>query len=429
MSFASQLANFQKSISSNNDKNKNRNNNNRQQQNQSSSYPNPKKRLRHQSNTTEYEEKLQNKLLTLSKSLPSSSSVVSSTNHIAILILIIDELPFESIWKSWMNDNKRSDEVDDNGEEEPSSDYSVSVLIHAKYPERVRSEWVRQRLILDDKHYSKDDGSKQPLSFCPEWGSIEITRAMIELVQQALRIGESGVSTSGTSEDKEDVVERYSCRMKHKTSSSGLIDRFMFVSESCIPILPLRSLGKALYTTYTNKSWMNYRNTPNNGYARQLQWDRIHAAIPPTFIHKSDQWLVLTRTHASLVVRDVPLLFSEYSPKKPLYTFFEKVKASDEMYFPTVLALAGVSFEKDIHQKCNTYCDWEGINTKSPGLFTSTRELKDVKLRVLDGGFFFARKFKFRDGLCVDDWLDIVNIEKKVEEIGNSKACIEKLSE
>merc|ERR1711862_1064216 len=215
----------------------------------------------------------------------------------------------------------------------------------------------------------------------------------------------------------------------------GLIDRFIFISETCIPFhKSISTLGKAIYST-NNKSWINYRNTPNNGYSRQLQWDKIHPSIPRCFIYKSDQWIVLTRYHASLVVRDVPRVFSDYT-KKPMYTYFEDVKASDEMYFPTILAMAlgdnggniDDNFEKEICKKCITYCDWEGmVNTKHPAMFQTLDEMRDVRGKILDGGYFFARKFKFKDNdhdgsttsassLTVDQWLDIIGaLEKKKE--------------
>lgn len=428
MSFASQLANFEKSISNHN-RNRNNNNNNSNSNNQNNDNYQQKKRQRHNNNN--YDDKLQNEILNLSKSLPSSSSSIAatpSTNHIALLFLIIDELPFENIWESWINDNNNNNDL---------NDYSVSVLIHAKYPERIRSEWIKQHLIIDEYSNNNNsygvDGNKPYLSFRPEWGSIEITRAMIELVQHALRIGEktstSANSSSSTSQDNSGGVdddlqeqERYTCRVKSKTTTSGLVDRFIFISESCIPFQPLTSLGKALYTTHANKSWINYRNTPNNGYARQLQWDRIHNIIPRQFIHKSDQWLVLTRYHSSLIVRDVPRTFSNYC-RRPLYTYFDTVKASDEMYFSTILSMSGVNFDDEIYKQCVTYCDWEGMsNTKNPATFTSIKEMKDVYDKIIvDGGYYFGRKFQFKDNndggrLSVEDWLKIVNLNEGKEE-------------
>eukprot|EP00978_Attheya_sp_CCMP212_P040649 scaffold224233_cov35-Attheya_sp.AAC.3 len=43
------------------------------------------------------------------------------------------------------------------------------------------------------------------------------------------------------------------------------------------------------------KLWMVALNKPNNGYAKQLQWDKMDSAVPPKNIWKADKWIVLTR--------------------------------------------------------------------------------------------------------------------------------------
>lgn len=126
----------------------------------------------------------------------------------------------------------------------------VKVWIHAKHPERVTSQWVRSRLL--------------PISFRPEWGSVEITRAEIELLRTAL---EASTSTQ----------------------------RFLFASESCLPVLPLDAAADALFGSEP-RSWVNARPTPNNGYSNQQQFDPLLAAgMPRDRIWKADQWVALTR--------------------------------------------------------------------------------------------------------------------------------------
>merc|ERR1719203_559047 len=242
----------------------------------------------------------------------------------------------------------------------------------------------------------------KPLSFRPEWGSIEITRAMIELTSQALTIGEMRASSLSSDEETTHTDSRYFCTSKD-TDKIPMVDRFIFVSETCLPFISLHKLGKALYST--NQSWINMRNTPNNGYSRQLQWDRVSPAFPTKFIHKSDQWIALTRHHASLIIRDVPRVFRDYNPR-PLYYLFEDVKASDEIYFCTILALAGVDLE-NVKGQCITYCDWSG-NAKNPALFKTLKEVKMIKERVEEESCFFGRKFILKEGLDVKDWLEMI---------------------
>ena len=75
---------------------------------------------------------------------------------LGLLFIIIDDLPHELLWRVWFNllENEQR----------------VKIFIHAKYPEKVLSPWVRSHLV--DFH------------FIPSWGSIEITKVMISLLRK-----------------------------------------------------------------------------------------------------------------------------------------------------------------------------------------------------------------------------------------------------
>ena len=97
---------------------------------------------------------------------------------LAVLFIIIDKLPFEEIWRSWA----------DAGAGEAG--WTARFWVHAKYPAQVKSEWVRQRLL--------------PVSFVPEWGSVELVRAATALMDAALE--------------------------------DSTVQRLVLASESCVPV-------------------------------------------------------------------------------------------------------------------------------------------------------------------------------------------------
>lgn len=124
----------------------------------------------------------------------------------------------------------------------------VRFWIHAKHPDRVKSSWARGRLIRR--------------SFRPEWGSIEIVRAELELLQVA--VAESSAQ------------------------------RLLLASETCVPIVPLARAAEVVFEKEC--SWVNARSTPNNGYSTAAQFDPPEqAGIPRDLIWKADQWCLLTR--------------------------------------------------------------------------------------------------------------------------------------
>jgi len=97
--------------------------------------------------------------------------------RVGILFIIIDSFPHEKIWRRWLA-----------GSDADAS--RIRILIHAKHPERVSSDWVRERLV-------------STFQYKPEWGSIDLTRVMIGLMKEVryvirVRIIVSALSLSST---------------------------------------------------------------------------------------------------------------------------------------------------------------------------------------------------------------------------------------
>ena len=311
--------------------------------------------------------------------------------------------------------------VGDDGDDGDGDDGAiVSVLCHAKHPDRIRSPWLRGRHLLRrgggrESHSSSsstagggdgrgggDSNASHPPPFHtrrPEWGSVDIARAMMDLLEEGLRIGTGG-SSSGEDDARDDGYRRYLSATPPKpaagTDATGgddvpsspavdgperpddddeddddacvlpPVDRFVYVSESCLPVTTLKECAMALFgpkTTATRsfsregkeddgdgdddddpryeKSWVRARSTPNNGYAKQLQWDAIRECdVPARYVWKADQWVVLTRSHAEAISS---LTAGRYlDGHRTLWHAFRNVRASDEMYVPTALSILGV---------------------------------------------------------------------------------------
>jgi len=409
------------------------------------------------------------------KSTEDNTTMKKKQRHIALLFLTIDDLPHEHVWREWLNSSSANyfsgDRKDNNidsceSNNDDDNDVMVSVLCHAKNPERIKSSWLRQRHLLqrttqhlnnDNKMASaKADNNYEDIkpkfhSRRPEWGSIEITRAMIDLLEEGMRIGTDDsangsyhryLSTpTSSSEHKRDEVSNEDTKPSPIDVNVPPVDRFIFVSESCLPVATLKEVELALFgprqaklTTddkeqakpqptknmeaLYNKSWINARSTPNNGYARQLQWDAIRQTdIPQNLIWKADQWLVLIREHADAIV-SMP---NKYLEGQQLWSTMRKVRASDEMYFPTALSILGIVHRptgvsevdentiyqrskescagNSIRRRCITYCDWS-MGAKNPAAFTSL-DWKDVVAKARGAGCLFARKFVSASSLAI----------------------------
>jgi hypothetical protein len=393
--------------------------------------------------------------------------------HLALLVLSIDDLAYEHIWKAWAS-------------QQSSSRMLVSLLCHAKFPDKVQSDFLKARLLLKPPKYMKGRGNNilelQPPDFLthrPEWGSIEITRAMIDLLREGLRI--DGSSSAGKAGEAAYSTRRYLIQPNDSHSDSinhtnletiPPVDKFVFISETCLPVTTLEETRLALFgddptpnqvnenleaapsntenvSTNTSQeptespaqntteasavptksitnnllhmSWVNARNTktpgtPKNMYERD-QFQGIQSLIPDRFRYKADQWLVLSRSHARVVV---DLDRQLRPPDKPFWTLFSRINASDEMYFPTALAVLGILHDEEAQPLSSsgtssaqptltttnntslfcqvkrapvTYTDWsEGM--RNPALFTKgVVDFQRVARIAREKGCLFARKF------------------------------------
>ena len=272
----------------------------------------------------------------MSSRQPEEYIVQSSIPKVALLFIIIDDLPLEQIWRDWLSG--------------PNS-RNVEILIHAKFPERVRSRWVQERLIRSNLR--------------PSWGSIELSKSMYYLLEDALQL------------------------------RSFNADFFIFLSESCVPIYKIDDFFSRLQGQ--TKSWIDYNNTPTNGYAYSNQFTPLKEVVPDTCIYKSDQWVMLNRANA------IQLMDFEKQTGISIWNLMANVvKASDEMWIPTILCIMNNGLENVVEKRKITYVDW-GQEMRSPITFEEiTPELVQ---RAREKGCLFMRKFKARNPMwLVDDW-------------------------
>ena len=275
---------------------------------------------------------------------PTSEEKAKKSKHVALLAITIDDLSFENIWKGWIETLSSLDET-------TTDDYFVSVVCHAKFPQKVTSEWLRQRLLTFPPKQGRGNSFMDPvyLSRAPEWGSVEITRAMLDLLQDGLKIGNGAVHKY---EDKRFCPGRFLVRSPPSfdgtASTIPPVDHFLYISESCIPVVTAPEFFSRISDS-THVSWLNASHrtedgTPKNKYEDD-QFAGINRRIPGQYRWKGDQWLLLSRKHASSVIgMDRP-----FKPAKhQLWQSFRHINASDEMFFPTSLALLGdLRYTKD----------------------------------------------------------------------------------
>lgn len=294
--------------------------------------------------------------------------------HLCLLAITINELPFEAVWRDWA----------------ARQSITISLICHAKEPHKVQSEWLKSRLLVEPPRMGRGNDFAPPIyrTRRPQWGSIEITLAMLDLCNESLKIGMDAYR----SKDPRFSTNRYGFQPE-STSTAGLpqVDKILFISETCLPI---DSLTDELLASPC--SIVNSRDTPNNGFSRQLQFDKIHSLVPLKF--KADQWMMLSRPHLQCIMSELPPNFWEC---------FRDCNASDEMYFPTSLALLGIGIEHgeqpQLVTRRITYSDWS-TGPRNPATFEA-KDLKRVVEEARKEGCLAARKFV---GITLEEWKAVV---------------------
>lgn len=279
--------------------------------------------------------------------VPTEDEKKKKSKHLALLAISIEDLPYEDIWKGWCETLSSSIINSD----EDVDEYFISLVCHAKFPHKVQSEWLRQRLLTYPPKQGRGNSFMDPvhLSRTPEWGSVEITRAMLDLLQDGLKIGNVDKNSVPKFEDKRFCASRYLVRSppsfnstSESTSNNTIppVDHFLFISESCLPVVTAPEFFSKI--SDTNVSWLNashrtQEDTPKNKYEDD-QFAGINRRIPGQYRWKGDQWVLLSKRHASSIIGiDRPFK----PPKHQLWQSFRHINASDEMFFPTAMALLG----------------------------------------------------------------------------------------
>ena len=269
--------------------------------------------------------------------------------RIAVCFTIVDGLPHERCWRRWAAELEKRD-VD------------VRFYAHAHRREKAQrsSAWLAERMIRD--HYET------------RWGSIELVRATLALLDDALRDDPALVA---------------------------------FASETCVPI----DVDAAAALASKPTTFLQCTCRPDNGYARERQWEKVDRVIEAAKVCKADQWVALSATHAracaaldACVRRAARAAGARDAPS--LWRLLRRCTAADELLFPVSLALMGelrkpggasmpgtarLAPERsaDIEDRRLTYCDWSRGGT-SPKTFDALTA--DVVRAARGAGCLFARK-------------------------------------
>ena len=291
-----------------------------------------------------------------------SSDVIGTGREcktIAICLVIVEDLLHEDVWRQWIEDNNT--QINDR-------EYKAKLFIHAKNPEKIKSEWVKSHTLSH--------------SYRPEWNSPEVVRAMLAVLTEAI-----------------------------KDETCG---RFVFGTESCLPMYTLQDAGKILFKE--DISWLQARKTPESQWESAACFQSVDKTIiPQKYVWKAlPGWIMLTRRHAVEIVRLPALvnadLIAAWGPGGQWSEIKGGVFAPEEVYFATNLSILGYLRDNgkndEVYRQRVTWAQWKRHGDANP--ITYSDFSVDMIRRFRSEGAVFARKFD-KNSCNAKKWLDVIN--------------------
>lgn len=225
------------------------------------------------------------------------------TYKVAFLFLVIEDIHYPDIWGEYFSGHEQK----------------ISIYCHAKYPDKVTTEWLRRNIITNIRPTS--------------WG--HIVDAYFSLFDVAIQ-------------DKDNM-------------------RFIPISESCLPIYSfdklLRKLSVEDYRTSLvhfmrpSKYDISARISTQPGYQRFGEFTKHYARF------------CLSRYHIDKLLRCSPADID----------FFKNMHVGDEFFLTLIHARNGVDF---MEQDTITYDNWEDVNIEVNNIKTTINQIKSDNKRL-----------------------------------------------
>jgi hypothetical protein len=295
----------------------------------------------------------------------------------------VDDLPHEHIWKRWIESGgsftKRHTSIQEgkNTTQRPI-EASADLFIHAKFPEKISSQWVKSKL--------------RTKSYKPNWNDVRIVQAMLATAEEALT--------------------------DEKNTTNDKTTHILFCTESCIPITSLQDAAHALLFScdddtriekepnldYSFVSAYNGTSSRCTRFDERSCWSKlVNAGIPHDAIWKAlPGWCLLCRQHIQAIL-DMPSIYLEGDS---LWPAFEDVWAPEEVFFPTALSLLGFLPSENVILRSVTHSKWKNPSDANPIEYDDRFNERLVKTLREEEGCLFLRKMKYP--INVQTWKQVV---------------------
>lgn len=267
--------------------------------------------------------------------------------HLAVALVVVENLPHADAWRRFAASSPGD---------------GCTLYVHAKHPRRFEKNHPELSYRLLQNLRRPDGGSYA--TYAPGWNDVGVARAMLSLLE---------------------------CTAEDQAPPHGPATHVHFATESCLPASTLRSLAGHFRTNGLGRSYVDHYSVHSANRFEELEcFAPLHRHLPADCARKSlPGWITLSRAH----VRSI-LSCTEGLRPLDLAGAFGGCWAPEEMFFATVLALAGADLEGDVREGL-THAVWNenarGEDRAHPIVYDGM-DLCDLIRMVRKKGRFFVRK-------------------------------------
>lgn len=249
---------------------------------------------------------------------------------VALLFMVYDHIDHEAIWDEWLAGHADK----------------FHVFVHSKHPVRIGLKSVPVTVVP---------------SIPTEWGKFSLVEAQVQLLRHAL--------------------DRHSAM------------KFVFLSNSCIPVKSAEHVYEQLITSYPSNILMS---NPEQVFPR---YEAVK--LPKEHIVKHSQWTILNRSHASYIVMHLKTMRDAYAD----------VIIPDESAFGTIIKMY-YGFDRQVDTVTpTTAVDWE----HGDPTYYNDIDSQTLNYLINQSDSLFARKFYAH--CTVDDTKSLMGFLKTHEVI------------
>jgi len=188
------------------------------------------------------------------------------------------------------------------------------------------------------------------------------------------------------------LVKATNALLQYAYEDDPLNQKFILLSESCIPIRNFQYIYDKLLLIPNNNSYISSFNQEmrpgdksiKRRYERFERYSENRHPVPLEEYRKQSQWMILDRKHVKMILDNNTFFLPIYDNPK--------IQNADENYYINLLIHLETPLDQEVINQKKTYKKWTPKDNSHPKTFENIKPKLLQKIREEPEDYFFMRK-------------------------------------